>query len=219
MLSPLSDKEMAANLAGATSRVWPAKWRKPRSVALDDPEPARSWMLSAFSIRPDRQSRRRPGRRPTWHVLRHGSLRRSLSVESRCAALYRLHQGRAAGTIAWRHSAQIPHGRDLWARLREILRMACRRNLVDQPVGIKILKRYVADHQKSLKGSVFSKEMITNHQADSMRVAVVGGGPAGVSCAYHLLLRGYHVDVLEAAEQAGGMARSGIPATGFPRTS
>jgi len=95
--------------------------------------------------------------------------------------------------------------------------MACRRNLVDQPVGIKILKRYVADHQKGLKGSVFSKEMITNHQAESMRVAVVGGGPAGVSCAYHLLLRGYHVDVLEAAEQAGGMARSGIPSYRLPK--
>lgn len=95
--------------------------------------------------------------------------------------------------------------------------MACRRNLVDQPVGIKILKRYVADQQKGLQGSVFSEDMVANRRPASLRVAVVGAGPAGISCAYHLLLRGYHVDVFDAAEEAGGMARSGIPSYRLPK--
>jgi formate dehydrogenase beta subunit len=96
--------------------------------------------------------------------------------------------------------------------------MACRRNTVDEPVGIKILKRYVADQQKGLHGQIFSPDRVAAKLPDSMRVAVVGAGPAGVSCAYHLLLRGYHVDVLEAQEEAGGMARSGIPSYRLPKS-
>jgi formate dehydrogenase beta subunit len=95
--------------------------------------------------------------------------------------------------------------------------MACRRNLVDQPVGIKTLKRYVADKQKTLHGSIFTADRVAEHKPQSMRVAVVGAGPAGVSCAYHLLLRGYQVDVFESAEEAGGMARSGIPSYRLPK--
>jgi formate dehydrogenase beta subunit len=95
--------------------------------------------------------------------------------------------------------------------------MACRRNMLDQPVGIKILKRYVTDHQKGLNGALFSQDMIAQRLPENMRVAMVGGGPAGVSCAYHLLLRGYHVDVFEAADVAGGMARSGIPSYRLPK--
>ncbi|NLH81337.1 MAG: FAD-dependent oxidoreductase [Phyllobacteriaceae bacterium] len=95
--------------------------------------------------------------------------------------------------------------------------MACRRNTVDQPVGIKTLKRYVADQQKLLHDPIFSPERIAHKQPDGARVAVVGAGPAGVSCAYHLLLRGYPVDVFEAEAEAGGMARSGIPSYRLPK--
>ncbi len=95
--------------------------------------------------------------------------------------------------------------------------MACRRNAVDEPVGIKILKRYVADQQKGLHGHIFSPDRVAAKLPDSMKVAVIGAGPAGVSCAYHLLLRGYNVDVLEAESEAGGMARSGIPSYRLPK--
>ena len=95
--------------------------------------------------------------------------------------------------------------------------MACRRNLVDSPVGIKILKRYVADHQKSPRDVLFSKDLVSAPKPDHLRVAVVGAGPSGVSCAYHLLLRGYHVDVFEAMRQAGGMAATGIPSYRLPK--
>lgn len=95
--------------------------------------------------------------------------------------------------------------------------MACRRNLVDDAVGIKTLKRYVADQQKGPKADLFSRDMITDPKPDTMRVAIVGAGPSGVSCAYHLLLRGFHVDLFEAQESAGGMAAIGIPSYRLPK--
>jgi formate dehydrogenase (NADP+) beta subunit len=95
--------------------------------------------------------------------------------------------------------------------------MACRRNLVDEAVGIKTLKRFVADYQNRTGALTFSKSMIAEPLPPSMRIAVVGAGPAGVSCAYHLLLHGYHVDILEAMEQAGGMAAIGIPSYRLPK--
>ncbi len=95
--------------------------------------------------------------------------------------------------------------------------MACRRNLVDEAVGIKTLKRWVADQQKGPRALAFTRDMIAEPLGPEMRVAVVGAGPAGISCAYHLLLHGYHVDVLEAMEVAGGMAAIGIPSYRLPK--
>ena len=95
--------------------------------------------------------------------------------------------------------------------------MACRRNLVDEAVGIKTLKRFVADYQNRTGALTFTKAMIAESLPPSMRIAVVGAGPAGVSCTYHLLLHGYHVDILEAMDQAGGMAAIGIPSYRLPK--
>lgn len=95
--------------------------------------------------------------------------------------------------------------------------MACRRKLVDEAVGIKTLKRYVADQQKGPHALRFTRDMVSGPLPPEMRVAVVGAGPAGISCAYHLLLHGYHVDVLEAMEVAGGMAAIGIPSYRLPK--
>ncbi|WP_281023023.1 FAD-dependent oxidoreductase [Rhodoplanes roseus] len=95
--------------------------------------------------------------------------------------------------------------------------MACRRKFVDEAVGIKTLKRYVADQQSGDKALKFGRELISQPLGADMRVAVVGAGPAGVSCAYHLLLHGYHVDILEAMREPGGMAAIGIPAYRLPK--
>ena len=94
---------------------------------------------------------------------------------------------------------------------------ACRRKFVDEAVGIKILKRYVADQQKGPTALKFSRDMIKKPLDESMKVAVVGAGPAGISCAYHLLLHGYKVDVFEKMERAGGMAQIGIPSYRLPK--
>jgi formate dehydrogenase beta subunit len=95
--------------------------------------------------------------------------------------------------------------------------MACRRKFVDQAVGIKTLKRYVADQQKGDRALRFTRDLIANPKPADMRVAIVGAGPAGVACAYHLLLRGYAVDIFEAMNTAGGMAAIGIPSYRLPK--
>ncbi|NJO54213.1 MAG: FAD-dependent oxidoreductase [Bacteroidales bacterium] len=95
--------------------------------------------------------------------------------------------------------------------------MACRRKFVDEAVGIKTLKRYVADQQKGAHALTFGRELVAHPMSQDMRVAVVGAGPAGLSCAYHLLLHGYRVDILEAMGEAGGMAAIGIPSYRLPK--
>ncbi|EJW13625.1 Formate dehydrogenase-O, major subunit [Rhodovulum sp. PH10] len=95
--------------------------------------------------------------------------------------------------------------------------MACRRKMVDEAVGIKTLKRYVAEQQTGDNALRFGRELIAQPLGADMRVAVVGAGPAGISCAYHLLLHGYHVDILEAMQEPGGMAAMGIPSYRLPK--
>src|SRR5512142_3302857 len=89
----------------------------------------------------------------------------------------------------------------------------CRRNLLDAPVGIDYIKRYLAD--LDLGGSdTFRPEVAP---ANGKRVAVVGAGPAGLSAAYYLALRGYKVDMFESQPEAGGMLRYGIPEYRLPK--
>ena len=95
---------------------------------------------------------------------------------------------------------------------------ACRRGMVDEPVGIKTLKRYVADHEHHLSEHWFSTSLVESPKPPQLKVAVVGAGPAGISCAYHLLLKGYPVDVFEARDEAGGMAACGIPSYRLPKS-
>jgi formate dehydrogenase beta subunit len=92
---------------------------------------------------------------------------------------------------------------------------ACRRTQVDEAVGIKVLKRFVADHEASGEG--FSSYMISDKKDPDLKVAVIGTGPAGISAAYHLLLKGYLVDVFEAKSVPGGMAATGIPEYRLPK--
>lgn len=95
--------------------------------------------------------------------------------------------------------------------------MACRRTMVDSAVGIKVLKRFVADREKYVTDQWFSRDLIEELKSDDLRVAIIGAGPAGISAAYHLLLRGYHVDVFEAMTEPGGMAAVGIPEYRLPK--
>jgi formate dehydrogenase beta subunit len=85
---------------------------------------------------------------------------------------------------------------------------ACRRNEVDGPVGIRMLKRYAADQALSGGKTLQIKPPKNKHP---QRIAVIGAGPAGITCAYKLLLDGFEVDVYDAQQAAGGMASIGIP--------
>jgi len=88
---------------------------------------------------------------------------------------------------------------------------ACTRNQVDQPLGIKLLKKFAAENENYISDKWFNRELIREVKPGDLRIAVVGAGPAGVTAAYHLLLKGYHVDVFEAHSEPGGMAMMGIP--------
>ena len=90
---------------------------------------------------------------------------------------------------------------------------ACRRTLVDQPIAINPLKRFVGDYNQ-LNGIPFKLQM---ERENGRRVAIIGGGPAGLSAAYYLRLRGYGVTIFEAKPQLGGMLRYGIPEYRLPK--
>ncbi len=93
---------------------------------------------------------------------------------------------------------------------------ACVRGQADRPVAIKDLKRYAADHAGAPIEALFAEEVQPDTTPVSKYVAVVGAGPAGINCAYHLLKKGHHVDIYEEQDYAGGMARLGIPAYRLP---
>ena len=92
---------------------------------------------------------------------------------------------------------------------------ACRRGKLDDPINIKHLKRFVSDVEQD--AAVKKVAPVATIAADAKRVAVIGAGPAGVTAAYHLLRRGYAVEIFEALDEPGGMAAVGIPDYRLPR--
>ncbi len=85
----------------------------------------------------------------------------------------------------------------------------CRRNHLEGAVSICALKRFAADSYMDYIPECKEK--------NGKAVAVVGAGPAGLSCAYFLALEGYKVKIFEAQQKAGGMLRYGIPACRLPK--
>ena len=89
----------------------------------------------------------------------------------------------------------------------------CRRTLVDDPVAIRQLKRYAADSDLNDYWSyVPPKEEIRDK-----KIAIVGAGPSGLTCGYYLSNKGYDVVLFEAAPEAGGWLRYGIPEYRLPK--
>jgi heterodisulfide reductase subunit A len=89
----------------------------------------------------------------------------------------------------------------------------CTRGELEGPLPIRRLKRFIADAHYGKDGG--ADEPVTIEQ-NGKKVAVVGSGPAGLTAALQLARKGYAVTILEAAEQAGGMLRLGIPAYRLP---
>ncbi len=85
---------------------------------------------------------------------------------------------------------------------------ACRRTIAEEPLQIRHLKRFLGDREVDYTPSIAAET--------GRRVAVVGGGPAGLSAAYFLRRRGHSVVVYEAMPKMGGMLRYGIPEYRLP---
>ena len=88
----------------------------------------------------------------------------------------------------------------------------CRRAMVDASLNIRGIKKYIVD--------TVAADTVETPQplpATGKRVAVVGAGPSGLTCAYFLALMGHEVVVYEARKKLGGMMRYGIPSYRFPR--
>jgi heterodisulfide reductase subunit A-like polyferredoxin len=108
----------------------------------------------------------------------------------------------------------------------------CNRGKLDSPVAICSLKRFVADWVYEHRDELKEKE-ITSHQLSvtsdqslvtsdhverpQAKVAIIGAGPAGLSCAHQLSRMGYQTTIFEALPVAGGMMRVGIPSYRLPR--
>jgi formate dehydrogenase major subunit len=89
----------------------------------------------------------------------------------------------------------------------------CRRTMLDEAVGIDYIKRYISDLDLN-SVDVFRPQTAA---PNGRKVAVVGAGPAGLSAAYYLAIRGYEVDIFEGQPDPGGMLRYGIPEYRLPK--
>ena len=87
----------------------------------------------------------------------------------------------------------------------------CRRNIIDAPVNIRAIKRFAVDNCSDVV-SIPEKMDDTGK-----KIAVIGGGPSGLSAAYFLAVMGHKVTVFEKRSQLGGMLRYGIPSYRLPR--
>lgn len=89
----------------------------------------------------------------------------------------------------------------------------CRRGLVEQPLSIAYLKAFAAD--KDLAADTYRAVCAP---ATDKKIAVIGGGPAGLTAAYFLRLKGHDVTIFDASAKMGGMLRYGIPAYRLPKS-
>jgi NADPH-dependent glutamate synthase beta subunit-like oxidoreductase len=94
---------------------------------------------------------------------------------------------------------------------------ACRRGEIDRPIAIRALKRFLTERYGA--ESKHPVDVNAHRRANKVpyKVAVVGGGPVGLSAAHDLALMGYSVTIFEAAPVAGGMLYLGIPEYRLPR--
>ena len=86
----------------------------------------------------------------------------------------------------------------------------CRRNLIDAPVNIRALKRYAVENCATVENPEIMDDT-------GKKVAIIGGGPTGLSAAYFLAIMGHKPTIFEKRSQLGGMLRYGIPNYRLPR--
>ncbi|MBR0150834.1 MAG: FAD-dependent oxidoreductase [Synergistaceae bacterium] len=90
----------------------------------------------------------------------------------------------------------------------------CRRRMVDDAINIRGLKLYAIDHAGHVPVYPEGKKAAP---ATGKKVAIVGGGPSGITAAYYLGMMGHSVEIFEQRKRLGGMLRYGIPSYRLPR--
>ena len=89
---------------------------------------------------------------------------------------------------------------------------ACTRGTIDQAVAIDEVKRFIAQQDLNAETRFVPEEVIPKVDGEfEEKIAIIGGGPAGLSCAYYLAEKGYRPTVFEKEKQPGGMLMHGIP--------
>ena len=90
---------------------------------------------------------------------------------------------------------------------------ACNRAAHDEPIGIRGVERFLGDFGLKLADNPVKPAL---PPLNGKTVAIVGSGPGGLGCAYHLRRKGYASVIFEALDRPGGMLRAGIPAWHLP---
>ena len=89
---------------------------------------------------------------------------------------------------------------------------ACTRGTIDQAVAIDEVKKFIAQQDLNAERRFIPEKVIPKVEGGfSQKIAIIGGGPAGLSCAFYLALKGYEPTVFEKNKELGGMLRYGIP--------
>ena len=89
---------------------------------------------------------------------------------------------------------------------------ACTRGTIDQAVAIDEVKRFIAQQDLNAETRFVPEKVIPKVDGEfEEKIAIIGGGPAGLSCAYYLAEKGYRPTVFEKEKQPGGMLMHGIP--------
>jgi len=94
---------------------------------------------------------------------------------------------------------------------------ACVRGSWDDPVAIRELKRYAVHYEIDHQEEIVEVLKERKHSAQGKKVVIVGAGPAGLACAFELVMQGYTITVMDALAQPGGMLVGAIPPFRLPR--
>ncbi|WP_442960244.1 FAD-dependent oxidoreductase [Pseudobutyrivibrio sp. UC1225] len=89
---------------------------------------------------------------------------------------------------------------------------ACTRGTVDEAIAIDEVKRFLAEMDLKAETRYIPKKIVPSQKGEfNEKIAIIGAGPAGLSCAYYLALKGYKPTIFEKSKYPGGMLRYGIP--------
>jgi len=153
----------------------------------------------------------------SWRTFRPVYLDRMPPCNNQCPA--------GENIQAWLYDAEEGRYEDAWRRIMEenpfpavmgrvcyhSCETACNRGKVDESVGINGVERFLGDQ------AIRYDWRVAPGKPTGRKVLVVGAGPAGLTCAYHLARLGHRATVIDASPKAGGMLRYGIPKYRMPR--